>query len=96
LADDSGENGISIIAGKNRKTLGVADIEPPFELKEGEDLTLRIFVDKNLLEVFANDRQAAAHIHDHIRSKPDISIFTRDSELIVNEVKIWKMKSIWK
>ena len=96
LGDDSGDNGISIVAGTERKTLGVADIEPPFELKEGEDLTLRIFVDKNLVEVFANDRQAAAYIHNHIRPNPNIAIFTRDSELVVNEVKAWKMKSIWK
>jgi sucrose-6-phosphate hydrolase SacC (GH32 family) len=96
LADDSGKNGISIVSGADRNTLGFADIEPPFELKEGEDLTLRIFIDKNLVEVFANDRQAAAHIHNHIRSNPNIRIFTRDSELMVSEVKVWKMKSIWK
>ena len=96
LGNDTGEDGISIITGAERKTLGFADIEPPFELKEGEDLTLRIFVDKNLVEVFANDRQAAAHIHNHIRANPNISIFTSDNELVVKEVKTWKMKSIWK
>jgi beta-fructofuranosidase len=96
LADDSGEDGISIVSGADRNTLAFADIEPPFKLEEGEDLTLRIFVDKNLVEVFANDRQAAAYIHNHIRSNPNISIFTRDSELVVSEVKAWKMKSIWK
>ncbi len=96
LADDSGENGISIVSGAYRNTLGFADIEPPFKLKEGEDLILRIFVDKNLVEVFANDRQAAAYIHNHIRPNPNITIFTRDSELVVSEVKAWKMKSIWK
>ena len=83
-------------AGAERKTLGIADIEPPFELKKGEDLTLRIFIDKNLVEVFANDRQAAAHLHDRISPNPNISIFTRDSELLVKGVRAWKMKSIWK
>jgi sucrose-6-phosphate hydrolase SacC (GH32 family) len=34
-------------------------MQPPFELKEGEDLTLRIFIDKNMIEAFANNRQAA-------------------------------------
>jgi sucrose-6-phosphate hydrolase SacC (GH32 family) len=96
LGNDSGEDGMNIIAGAERKSLGIGDIEPPFELKEGADLILRIFVDKNLVEVFANERQAAAHIHDHIRSNPNISIFTRDGELVVKEVKAWKMKSIYK
>jgi beta-fructofuranosidase len=30
----------------------------PFELKDGESLKLRIFVDKSVVEVFANNRQA--------------------------------------
>jgi beta-fructofuranosidase len=32
----------------------------PFELKKGESLKLRIFVDKSVVEVFANSRQAVA------------------------------------
>jgi beta-fructofuranosidase len=30
----------------------------PFELKKGERLRLRIFIDKSVVEVFANNRQA--------------------------------------
>ena len=41
------------------KILKVGNVDAPFELKPGEDLTLRVFIDKNLVEVFANDRQAA-------------------------------------
>ena len=32
----------------------------PFHLKEGEPLRLRVFVDRSIVEVFANDRQAIA------------------------------------
>jgi beta-fructofuranosidase len=32
-------------------------VEAPFELREGEKLRLRVFMDKPVLEVFANDRQ---------------------------------------
>lgn len=32
----------------------------PFELKKGEALKLRVFIDKSIIEVFANDRQAIA------------------------------------
>jgi sucrose-6-phosphate hydrolase SacC (GH32 family) len=69
-------------------------IKPPFVLEEGENLILRIFIDKNLVEVFANDRQAAAFAHDHIRQNPNITI-TSNSDLMINEVKAWKMKSIY-
>jgi len=32
--------------------------QAPFRLAEGEPLTLRVFVDKSVVEVYANDRQA--------------------------------------
>ena len=65
LCDEEGNNGLNISSGKGSKTLNVGYIDPPFELQEGEDLTLRIFIDKNMIEVFANDRQAAVAWHDY-------------------------------
>jgi sucrose-6-phosphate hydrolase SacC (GH32 family) len=96
LSDEKGNESVTITSGSGRKTLGVGSIEPPFELKADEDLTLRIFVDKNIVEVFANDRQAAVIAHDHIRENPNISLFTKDMDLVVDEIKAWKMKSIYK
>lgn len=45
---------ITIQAG-NRK-LAIGKIAAPFELKPGEALNLRVFLDKGMVEVFANDR----------------------------------------
>lgn len=95
LADENGEEGLTITAGANRNTFSIGAIEPPFELKSGEDLTLRIFIDKNLVEVFANDRQAAAVAHDHIREHPNVSLFTKGADLHISEIKAWKMSSIY-
>ena len=58
-------------------------------------LTLRIFIDKNLVEVFANDWQAAAYANKEIREKPDISFFTNDRPLVIQEVNTWKMRSAY-
>jgi len=95
LADEKAKDGVEIIAGKDMNNLKLASIKPPFELSENEDLTLRIFIDKNLVEVFANDRQAAAYRHNHIRKNPNVTIFTKDGDLRVKEIKAWKMKSIY-
>jgi beta-fructofuranosidase len=95
LADDSGQDGISIIAGADRKSLRVGTIEAPFEVRGGEDLTLRVFIDKNLVEVFANDRQAAAFAHKQIRENPNIRLFAKGSDAAVKSVKTWKMKTIY-
>ncbi len=95
LSDANGANGLSITAGVKKNTLSIGSINPPFNPTRGKDLTLRIFIDKNLVEVFANDRQAAAVAHDHIRADPNIRLFTRDRECRVSTVKAWNMYSIY-
>ena len=96
LGDDAGNESLTVLTGKDKKSLGIGAIYTPFELEENEDLTLRIFIDKNLVEIFANDRQAAVVAHEHIRQNPNISIFTKDKDLQLAELKAWKMKSIYK
>lgn len=96
LGNENGEEAVRVVAGQGKQSLGIGRIDPPFELKEGEDLTLRIFIDKQLVEVFANDRQAAAVAHEHLRPEPRISVFTNEDKLVVKELKVWKMKSIYK
>ena len=95
LCDKEGNKGFTIASGKGEKTLTVDYINPPFELQEGEDLTLRIFIDKNLIEVFANDRQAAVGWHDYDPEDLHVSLFSKDGDLKVKKVSAWKMKSIY-
>lgn len=95
LADEKGEGGMSIVAGAKRKTLQVGGIQPPFELKENEDLTLRVFIDKNVVEVFANDRQAAMWAHPHVRKDANIRLFAKGGDAKLKSVRAWKMKSIY-
>ena len=95
LGDEKGEGGMQITAGAKRNTLGIGSINPPYPLKDGEDLTLRIFIDKNLVEVFANDQQAAAYAMKEIREKPGISFFTMDKDLEIVHVTTWKMRSVY-
>ena len=95
LCDKDGNKGFNIASGKGEKTLTVDYINPPFELKEGEDLTLRIFIDKNLVEVFANNRQAAVGWHDYDPKHLHVSLFSKGGDLDVKSVSAWKMKSIY-
>jgi len=95
LGDENGEGGIHITAGAHRNALGIGSINPPFELKDGENLILRIFIDKNLVEVFANDRQAAAFVAEEFCKNPNISFFTNDRSLFIQGVNSWKMRSVY-
>jgi beta-fructofuranosidase len=74
----------------------VGTAEAPFELKPDEDLTLRVFIDKNLVEVFANDRQAAVFAHQHIRANPNIRLFAKGGDAAVKSVKAWKIRTIYR
>ena len=70
-------------------------VNAPFALKEGEDICLRVFIDKNLVEVFANDRQAAVAAQKYEPESLGISLFSKGGDAAVKEVKGWRMRSIW-
>ena len=99
------EYGLSVFCDKNgagfpitirpeSKILEMGKITPPFELKKGEDMNLRIFLDKGMVEVFVNDRQAAVYMQQHDKENAGISLFSKGGD-ITAKVKGWKMKSIY-
>ena len=51
-------------------------------MKKGEDLTLRVFIDKNLVEVFANDRQAAAYAGKYVPENIGVSLFSKGGDAL--------------
>jgi len=64
----------------------------PFELKPGEALRLRVFVDKSLVEVFANGRQAVARAV--YPTRPDargVVLFSRGGAAKVTSLQAWDM-----
>ncbi len=65
--------------------------EAPFALEKGEPLVLRIFVDKSIIEVFANDRQAIGRMVYPTLGGRGISLFSERGEVAVKSIKIWEM-----
>jgi len=95
LCGKDGSKGFTIASGKGNKTLRVGYINPPFELKKGKDLTLRIFIDKNMIEVFANDRQAAVAWHEYDPKDLHVSLFSKGGDVKCKTISSWKMNSIY-
>ncbi len=68
----------------------------PLYLGDGEPLRLRVFVDRSIVEVFANDRQCLT-----IRAYPtrddssQVSVFARGSDAKLVSLRAWQMRSIW-
>lgn len=96
LCDEDGKGGFTIASGKGKKDLTVGYINPPFVLAPKEDLTLRVFIDKSMIEVFANDRQAAVAWHEYDPKNVQIRLFSRDGDVRVRKLNAWKMKSIYR
>jgi sucrose-6-phosphate hydrolase SacC (GH32 family) len=95
LSNLKGEGGFTISADTRKEILTVGYIEPPFTLEEGEDLTLRVFIDKGMIEVFANDRQAAVAWHEYEPEDVHVSLFSKGGPVTVSELKAWRMKSAY-
>jgi beta-fructofuranosidase len=83
---------IGYLAGE--KKLMAGSVLAPFELKEGEALELTIFLDKDMVEVFANDRQAIMTSHESGLGKTEIELFS-EGAAIQASVKGWKMRSTY-
>ncbi|MFA7369275.1 MAG: GH32 C-terminal domain-containing protein, partial [Kiritimatiellales bacterium] len=64
----------------------------PFALKTGELLTLRVFVDRSVVEVFANERQAVMRrIYPDRSDSIKVAVFANGGTAKVRQVKAWQM-----
>lgn len=89
------EEGLPILLRPETGTLRVGASEAPFSLAElapDEDVELRIFVDKYLVEVFANDRQALVAAYFGSRKNLALSGFTVGAPTLLKSVEIWKLR----
>ena len=67
----------------------------PFELKPGEPLKLRVFLDRSVLEVYANSRQCVTQrIYPTRSDSLDVSLFASDGDVEVRSVEAWDMHGI--
>ncbi len=104
FCDKDNQNGMEIFYSSEDQTISVGDgkevTEPyrgskpygvaPFELNDREDLNLRIFIDRALIEVFINERQAVVQSQLHKQEDVGICIYCIGGD-IKADVTAWKM-----
>ena len=67
----------------------------PFELRPGERLTLRVFLDRTMLEVFANGRQCLTQrIYPTRGDSLGVSLVAARGKSRVHTLTAWHMKGI--
>lgn len=77
--------------GENTKNLRTA-VEAPFELRPGELLELRVFLDGPMLEVFANNRQCVTQlIYPSSKQASGVKVAAKGGKVSVQRAEMWKM-----
>ena len=90
---DSDEEKLCIDTRKSGSDRGPLSVEGgPFKLCSGESLRLRVFIDRSIVEVFVNDRQAVMRRIYPMRSDSmGVAFFSRGGPASVHRASAWKM-----
>ena len=68
----------------------------PLYLEKGELLRLRVFIDRSVVEVFANGRQCLTlRTYPSREDSTGVSVFARGNEARLVSLTAWQMRSIW-
>jgi len=88
---DSTDKKLKIDTTKSSLKEGLGSIEAgPFELKKAEPLKLRVFVDKSVVEVFANGRQAVMRrIYPTRADSVNVVLFSKGGQAKVKTLQAW-------
>lgn len=85
-----------IVLNFNRSQLQVLDAEAPLRLKPGQsELKLRIFIDRSVLEVFANDTICITKTISPFASSPVLKIHADGGRATIKHLQAWPIKTIW-
>ena len=89
---DANDNELRCDASKSSIDYGVRNVESgPFELRSGQPLVLRVFVDRSVVEVYANDRQAIGRRIYPRLGGTEVKLFAKGGDVNVTSVKRWEM-----
>ncbi len=68
----------------------------PVILDEDENLKLRIFIDKSVVEIFVNEKKyLATRVYPSLKESLGISFMARGEDSVIKSFDAWDMKSIW-
>lgn len=95
LFSDGQGGGLPILLRPENGTLRVGTAEAPFSvaaLPANEDIVLRIFIDRYVVEVFANDRQAMISACANYRARPDLRVFSVGAPTTIKQLELWQLR----
>jgi beta-fructofuranosidase len=88
-------DGLPILFKPETGSLRVGAAEAPFSvssLPAGEDLDVRVFIDKYLVEVFVNGRQAMIAAHLNYKDGTGLNGYSFGDPVAVRKIETWKLR----
>jgi len=80
----------------NRLELRLGDAKAPLPLAKGErTLRLRLFVDRSVLEIFANDTVCLTKRIDPLPANPVLKLRADGGKAVAKRIEAWPMTTIW-
>jgi beta-fructofuranosidase len=68
----------------------ISEQRTPLKLKDGEPLKLDVFLDRSVIEVFANGRQAVTQVvYPELDSSTQVKVFSGNEAVIVKNIQSW-------
>ncbi len=87
---------IDLTASSLDPTVGHARNSSPCRLDAQGNIKLHIFLDRSVIEVFANDQSAmACRIYPTRRDSVDLRLVAEDSQAIARSMDVWEVSPIW-
>ena len=90
------DEGLPLLFQPDSRTIRLGTVEAPFaadDLDPAEDLELRVFIDKYLVEVFVCDRQALLATHTDYRSANGLYAYSYGADTNFRTVELWRMEA---
>jgi len=95
LIKSSGKNS-QVTLGYDGLELQVMDVKAPLTLPKGDrKLKLRIFLDRSVLEVFANETVCVTKTIAPLEPGVSLEIRAEDGQASAKQIQAWSMKTIW-
>jgi beta-fructofuranosidase len=92
----SGSKDAPVTVGFNGLELQVLDVKAPLNLAKGErKLKLRIFIDRSVLEIFANETACVTKTIVPLEASPTLEIRAEGGTATAKLIQAWPMKTIW-
>ncbi len=97
LRSETGDDKQVILYDNESLTLSVGDKSGDFEVLRKDAITLHIFVDRSVIEVFANNRACLTRrVYPKDIDSQTVAVFAGSRPVSIKRLEVWELDTIWR